>query len=262
MNGFAHMVQLTKVETGYLAIFWLGQAGFVYKTPAGRIIYIDPYLSDCAHRILAHERYGFKRLMPTMIEPEEVRADWVACTHAHLDHFDVDAIPVLAQQPGLRFIAAPDCQAEFEKLRVPAVRYTILHAGQTLDCEDIKLTGIPADHGDLAPEALGFLLQVGQIRVWQVGDSALCLARWQALCQAGVDVLIPPINGAYGNLDAVQAAQLAGAVKARIVIPCHFWMFAEHNGNPAAFLEACKTYAPETRPVLLSPGEPFLIHEM
>jgi len=43
---FSKKVQATQVPVGHLAIFWLGQAGFVYKTPANRVIYIDPYLSD------------------------------------------------------------------------------------------------------------------------------------------------------------------------------------------------------------------------
>jgi hypothetical protein len=35
-------------------------------------------------------------------------------------------------------------------------------------------------------------------------------------------------------------------------------MFAEHGGNPAQFLEACKEWAPEVKPLLLSPGELFV----
>ena len=31
-----------------------------------------------------------------------------------------------------------------------------------------------------------------------------------------------------------------------MAIPCHFWMFAEHGGSPAQFLDACKELAPES----------------
>ncbi len=77
----------------------------------------------------------------------------------------------------------------------------------------------------------------------------------------GTDIIIPPINGAYGNLDAPAAARLAGLSGARIAIPCHFWMFAEHGGSPAQFLDACKELAPGTRPHLMSVGEMLLYPE-
>ena len=40
-----------EVPGGALGLWWLGQAGFVFKTPAGKIIYLDPYLSDAVERL-------------------------------------------------------------------------------------------------------------------------------------------------------------------------------------------------------------------
>jgi L-ascorbate 6-phosphate lactonase len=73
-----------------------------------------------------------------------------------------------------------------------------------------------------------------------------------------IDVIMPPINGAFGNLDGVEAAKLANDAGAKVAIPCHFWMFVEHNGDPAQFMEACKEYAPDVQPRLMSQGELFL----
>lgn len=258
-SKLASDIKQLRVEPGSLAIFWLGQAGFVYMTPGGTIVYVDAYLSDCVHRLLGDVRYGFKRIMPAPLAPEEVEADVVVCTHSHADHFDYDAIPALARNPNIHFVAAPDCRLEFEKLGVPDHRFTIIHEDETLTYGDVTLTGVFADHGDLAPEALGLLLQVGEIKVWQVADTAYRPEKWQQLFAAGIDVIIPPINGAYGNLDGVEAARLAHDAGARVAIPCHFWMFAEHNGNPAQFLDACKELAPEVRPQLMTQGE-VLVH--
>jgi len=258
MNKLASQIKELNVEPGSLAIFWLAQAGFVYKSPGGTIIYVDAYLSDCVHRLLSDVLYGFKRIIPAPIAPEEVEADVVVCTHSHPDHFDYDAIPVLAGNPKIHFVAAPDCRAEFEKLGVSADRYTIIRVGETLSFGDISLTGVFADHGELAPDALGVVVQCGDIKVWQVADTAYRPDKWQDLFAAGIDVIVPPINGAFGNLDGVEAARLAHDAGARIAIPCHFWMFAEHGGSPAQFLDACKELAPEVKPLLMAPGETFV----
>ncbi len=205
-NKLVAQIRDLQVEPGSLAIFWLAQAGFVYKTPGGTVVYVDAYLSDCVHRMLSDVMYGFKRIAPSLIAPEEVEADLMICTHSHPDHFDYDAIPVLARDPAIHFVAAPDCRAEFEKLDVPAEKYTIFHRGETLTFGDVSLTGVYADHGELAPDALGVILRAGDVKVWQVGDTAYRPEMWQEIFGLGVDVILPPINGAFGNLDGVTAA--------------------------------------------------------
>jgi L-ascorbate 6-phosphate lactonase len=260
-SHLADLIETTHVEPGTLAIFFIAQAGFVYKTPSGKRIAIDPYLSNCVTRLEGSRRYGFKRMIPTPIQAEELAVDVALSTHFHLDHLDIDAIPVLAQRPGLHFIGAPDCQAEYEKLGLPPERYTILHRGESLDYGEFQLRGVYADHGDLAPQALGVILQVGEITVWQTGDTGFRPDQWQDLLAQGVDVIIPPINGAYGNLNAHEAAHLAHLARARVAIPCHFWMFAEHGGDPAQFIEACQANAPHTQPLLMAPGERFIFQK-
>jgi L-ascorbate 6-phosphate lactonase len=258
MSRFAESVRDTQVGADELAIFWISQAGFVYKTPAGKIIYVDPYLTDCVHRLYPDYGYGFKRIMGSPIEPQEVEADLVVSTHSHPDHFDFDGIPILAQNPGIHFVGAPDCRAEYEKLGIPQDRYTIFEEGQTLDLDGFSVTGVYADHGDAAPDALGVVLTVGDIKVWQVGDTAYRPEKWQSVFDMGIDIIMPPINGAFGNLDGVEAAKLAHDAGAKVAIPCHFWMFVEHDGDPALFMEACKEHAPEVKPLLMSQGEVFV----
>jgi L-ascorbate 6-phosphate lactonase len=257
MSNLARRIRETRVSDGALAIFWISQAGFVYKTPSGKVIYVDPYLTDYVHRLLPDQGYGFKRIMGTPIEAHEVEADFVLSTHSHPDHFDADAISILVGDPRVHFLGAPDCRAEYEKLGVPPERYTIFEKGRTLQLGDFTVTGTYADHGELAPDALGVMLTVGDINVWHVGDTAYRPDKWQSVFDMDLDVIVPPINGAYGNLDGVEAAKLARDAQAKIAIPCHFWMFVEHNGDPAQFMEACRECSPGVQPLLMSQGELF-----
>ena len=248
----------TRVPQGSLAIFWLAQAGFVFKTPDGKVIYVDPYLTDYVQRVLPEYGLGFKRMMASLVTPDEVEADYVISTHSHADHFDGDAMPRIAKNPGVHFIGAPDCRELYINAGIPEDRFTILQVGDTLDLGGCQLTGVFADHGELAPDALGLWLDFGSIRVWQVGDSAYRPDKWQDLFEKMVDVLLVPINGAFGNINEIDAARMAADAHAKVTIPCHFWMFPLHYGNPAGFLEACKQFAPETNALLMTQGECYL----
>ncbi len=263
MSGqLAKKIRETSVNPGNLAIFWLGQAGFVYKTCGGTVMYVDPYLTDSVHRQLSHELYGFKRIMMAPVAPDEVDADYIVCTHSHADHLDIDLVAALADHRRVTFVGAPDCEASLREHGIPTERRITMKLRQPLMCGDIRVLPVDADHGDLAPDALGLVLEVEGIRVWQVGDSAYRPEMWQGIFALGVDVLIPPINGAFGNLNPIEAARLAGDCRARIVVPCHFWMFAEHRGDPAAFLQACQIYAPETQACLMSQGEMLMVESV
>jgi L-ascorbate metabolism protein UlaG (beta-lactamase superfamily) len=94
MSKLAEMIHHTVVPPGRLALCWLGGAGFVFKTASGRIVAVDPYLSDS----LDHT-YSWKRLpiSPIAMAPAELQADLVLATHAHEDHLDPETIPELVR---------------------------------------------------------------------------------------------------------------------------------------------------------------------
>jgi hypothetical protein len=78
------------VEQCEIAVFYLAQAGFCIKSSGNKIIVIDAYLSDAVERL-----FSFKRMIPSMLRPDEVGADLYLSTHSHADHLDPDALPVL-----------------------------------------------------------------------------------------------------------------------------------------------------------------------
>jgi L-ascorbate 6-phosphate lactonase len=50
-------IRSAEVAAGGVRLWWLGQAGFAFKSAGGAIVYVDPYLSDAAERL-----HGLKRL--------------------------------------------------------------------------------------------------------------------------------------------------------------------------------------------------------
>ena len=88
MTEFANNVLTTNVEKDEVAVFFLGQAGFLFKTPSGKLMALDPYLSNCCERF-----FGFKRLMYKILNPSDLTIDYLLVSHAHYDHFDPDSVP-------------------------------------------------------------------------------------------------------------------------------------------------------------------------
>jgi len=262
-NDLTFEIGRTKVPADAVALWWLGQAGFVFKAGNGTVLYVDPYLSD-----VVEKAFGFKRLSLAPIHAEEVRADWLISSHEHLDHLDVEAIPVIARNnPSCRFAGPescfPDCSfpsSTWERglCDVPEEARLILGPEQVYDVSGVSLHTAHADHGELSPGALSLLFDFGRVRVLFTGDTALSLERMQRLVDLRPDVLLPCINGRFGNLNTEEAAELTAVVSPRAVIPCHFWMFKEHNGDPEAFVQACARRCPDVPVRLLTPGRGIL----
>jgi len=248
----ANEIAACRVPARAVRLWWLGQAGFAFKTHAGRIVYVDPYLSDAVERL-----HGFKRLSLSPIAAEDVTADLVVLSHEHTDHLDPDALPVIvANNPACRFAGPSGCAAGLQKAGVPARRRFLLRPARVHDLDAVVVHTVPADHGDFAPSALALVLDFDGVRILYTGDTSWRSGIFKPLFDLRPDVVIPCINGGFGNMNHLDAARLVQQAAPRIAIPCHFWTFAEQGaGDPAGFLHACRQFAPAVTAMLLRPGE-------
>ncbi len=248
-------VSTDRPQADGVVLQYLGQAGFLIKSKCGKTIVIDPYLTDCVE-----QAFGFKRMQPPVVKPEDIKPDIVLSTHSHMDHLDIDAFPAFISNPDTFFVGSPDCEEVYKSLGIPDERYKILKESESIQIEDINIRAIYADHGELAPDAVGLLLEVDGVIIYNVGDSGPATERiLQSLGDVQVDVMIVPINGAFGNLDATGACELASAIQPEVVIASHFWMFIEHGGDPAAFLAEAKRLG--LNGMVMAPGERYLIQK-
>lgn len=238
---------------GEVGIIWLGQAGFLLKDDQGTSVAVDVYLTNSCERIA-----GFKRLSPVLMLPEQLKVDILLATHNHPDHLDPDAVPVMMENPDTILVGSEMAVKDCEAMGIEKTRLKTLAIGEKVNIKGIGITAVYADHGDLAPDAVGFLIELGGVRIYFAGDTAYCPDRLTAAIEYKPDIIIPPINGAYGNLNSEEAARLAGDTGAKTAIPCHFWTFREHGGNPQDFFEAMKIYAPGCEAKFLTPGEVYV----
>jgi L-ascorbate 6-phosphate lactonase len=263
MTRLAETIESLKVESGSLAIFWLGQAGFAFKTSRDNLIFIDTYLTNMCESLPGLGIMA-KRLISSPLEPTEVTTGMWVATHRHQDHLDDEAVTsIVKNAPDVQFAGPLSCiQALEEELSVPAERTHLLSVGEVRQFEGYSLRAVYADHGESEPDAVGIVLEVDGIRVYHTGDTSYCPEKMEQVIGLKPDVIIPCINGSFGNLDGIEAARLANDVGAKAVIPCHFWFFVIQNtnakGTPAAFLEARAVHAPNTTPLILAIGEPYI----
>jgi L-ascorbate 6-phosphate lactonase len=253
MKDFSIKVLTTDVPCGSVGVFFLGQAGFILKKADGGLIAIDPYLSNCCERY-----FGFKRLMPKILDPGDLTFDQLLLSHAHYDHFDPDSIPVLMSNGKTELIGATDTEKECKRLHLEN-NVTYLSCGQTEKRNGMRVTGVPCDHGTLAPNALGLLVEIENKRIYYMGDTAYRTDLLENPILQNVDLLILPINGAFGNLNEEQAAHVVKTLNPKLAVPCHFWNFAEHGGNPGLFQKAMAEIAPENKYILMYQGEGIIL---
>lgn len=244
----------TRVLTGTgPALFSTGQAGYIIKSSSGQLLAIDLYFSNCVERLEGHA--GFKRLLPRILEASDLNFDVIICTHPHLDHFDIDAVPEMMGH-GSRLFCSAGCEKLIHQLRMGYYGnfITYVKPGDHEAAGDFDITFVNCDHGAGAPDAVGVVIKVDGKTIYEVGDSCLRLDRVSEI-PAPLDVLISPVNGMYGNMNSEDAVKLAEALKPKITIPCHYGMFASHGGDLKQFYEL--TAKRQIPALIMQQGEEF-----
>src|SRR6185503_10375923 len=79
--------------SGVVSLWWLGQAGFIVKSPNGVVLALDPYLTDSCRAIGEQAGFDFARRFPPPLLPADlVGVDLYVMTHSHQDHFDPETV--------------------------------------------------------------------------------------------------------------------------------------------------------------------------
>lgn len=254
MSSFAQKVLNVQNRNGEISIFSLGQAGYIIKTANNKLIGLDMYLTDCVERLC-----NFRRINAKILAPDELIFDYVIVSHNHPDHYDVDAMPILMSNPYTK-LATSICGGEQAKSQGIVNNVTVMEEGKDYDMGDFKIRAVFADHGDLAPYALGLILEIDGYKIYFAGDTAYRPEKVEHFKDEHFDVMIAPINGAFGNLNGEQCALYSKLLQPKLTIPCHFWTFVEHEtagGGPSDFKAAMEKICPENKYLMLTQGSYF-----
>ena len=256
-----------------IALFYTGQEGFLVKY-RGTYLLFDGYLSDYVDRQHYTEEIPWKRRYPAPISGNELDfIDYVFCSHGHDDHMDPDTLSAIASvNDHAKFIVPAPLAGLAASFGIAPERILPARAGESISLDGITVLPVPAAHEELETDengdflAMGYRLQLGAISLYHAGDC--CVYDGQAERLGQVDVALLPVNGRsfyklqrgiIGNMDAAEAAELAVAIGAKLLVPMHYDLYAVNGLATSAVVEAIERIAPDLPFHLFRPGEKLLL---
>lgn len=266
--SLAQQVNALEVPDGQLAIWALGQHGFLLKG-GKHVVVIDPYLSN----YVSERSPEVQRRVPIAVAPGELdMVDTVLITHHHADHCDPRTLePLLRASPRAQVFASYKARNELVDHGIDSARIAVPPIDRPFRLDDsLRITPIPAAHygfepdDDGNPAFLGFIVELNGVRLYHSGDTVVYEGQLERLQAQPIDVMCLPINGRdwfreqdklVGNMDYREAAELAVRAGGPVLLTAHNDMFAGNRINPAYLFDYLETYHPELRAHQLRVGE-------
>jgi L-ascorbate 6-phosphate lactonase len=208
---------------GKLLIRWIGQSGYILRDENTEIC-IDPYLSNVVDRIAKRGR-----MVQAPIAPEELKSDVVICSHNHLDHVDIDAIPCMKKD---RMLFLAPSHARETLLQCGVSNFVSFDVGAEAVIGDFRFRAVYAEH---TVPAIGILVEHSGIRLYFSGDTEYS-ERLHALKDEKPDVIFICINGKLGNMNVEDAIRLTEILLPKIGVPTHYGMFESNTEDPQKYV--------------------------
>jgi L-ascorbate 6-phosphate lactonase len=245
------------IAKGSIGIWWLGQNGFIFKSPEGTLASVDLYLSNSCDGLVPG--MDLSRKVPVLIPPEEVNVDVFTCTHNHQDHTDPETVRRLRNRDTTHFVGPHPSCGVFKQEAIESGRIVPAWPDCELEFKDLKISGtfaLPTDTTDL--NHMGYVIQFGEgPKVYVTGDTdytELLLG----VTKHTPDLVITCINGGFNNLSHWEAADIVGKIKPKAAIPCHYDMFPDNSVDPEQFRASLGLRAPGVRYQRLAHGAAFI----
>ena len=243
---------------------WYGQSAFKIVTPSGKVLFVDPWLTNPVFERAKDELAALKHV------------DLILVTHGHSDHVG-DAIEI-GKRTQAKLVATFDlADAMVKHLRYPAELAqadTIGHFGGelTLLDGDVKVLFVRAHHGSGvsaddqvgarhggAPGGFVITIRNGPT-IYHTGDTDLFSDMALVSRFHKIEVMLICIGDHY-TMGPARAAEAVKLVKARIVIPMHYGTFPILTGTPEAFERELKRRKSKAQLRVMKIGQTLTLDE-
>jgi len=240
---------------------WYGQSAFKLTTPSGKVLLIDPWLTNPVNPTGKADLAKLDRV------------DLILITHGHFDH--VGDAATIAQKTKAKLVSTADLgQALVNYGGYPKDLVGLETQGNfggelTLLNGDVKVAFIPAIHSSavasdgrpahFAGNPGGFLISVknGPV-IYHTGDTDLFQDMTLIPQFHKVNLMLACI-GDHFTMGPTRAAEAVKLVNPTIVVPMHFGTFPALTGTPDAFSQALRQQGAKSQLRVMKVGETLKI---
>lgn len=167
---------------------------------------------------------------PWQIEGEPHDANIIFITHEHYDHFSPEDIAKVSNDKTMVVFPQSMEREAANKTGIPSDNLVFMQPKEQREVSRLMIEAIPA-YNNKKPfhmkrsQWLGYVVTMDAEKYYVAGDTDVTPESWDVRC----DVALLPIGGTY-TMDAKAAAELAGHLSPRLVIPTHYGSIV---GSPA-----------------------------
>ena len=238
----------------FTQVTWLGHSAYKVVTPGGKVLFIDPWLTNPKNPKGAELVAGIDQ------------ADLILLTHGHNDH--IGNTVEIARKTGAQLVATFDLgKAMVQYAGFPEKQFglpTTGHFGGQIALLDgeVRVAFIPALHGSgieavegsglpakslqYAGQPGGFVISVKNgPAIYHTGDTDLFGDMALVKDFGPIDLMLVCIGDKF-TMGPKRAAQAVKLVDARMAAPMHYGTFAALTGTPGEFVEEVKKVSPAT----------------
>jgi len=186
-------------------------------------------LMNLEFKRIAHDTFRIEGSKVIYTDPFKVKkaddADIVLISHEHFDHLSLDDLQKVIS-PKTTIVASPGCKSGLKGIKVKDTRF--LEPGDKCSTDNVEIEAVPAynlnkfrEPGHVfhpkADKKLGFVFKMDGTRVYFAGDTDVIPEMKSIHC----DIALLPVSGTY-VMTAEEAAEAAGLIKTKIVVPMHY----------------------------------------
>lgn len=255
-EGLCRSVREMPSGPGCVSLAFLGQSGVLLGGIGGRLLAIDPYLTNSlAQDRDAGPRGRWERLPVSPLHPDELDVDTVLISHEHLDHFDKGSLQTHGRR-ARELVAPPQLRDAAEGL---GALFRAAVVGVSMDIGGVTVTPIEAVHSIVPGRAEGPAesdAEVGRCvgyivrfedgsTVYHSGDTLLEPRLIETIRSYAPGLVVLPINGRspereavgiVGNMTMLEALRFGLLLGCPWLLPCHHDMFRVNGASIGEFV--------------------------